>query len=533
MKKIIITILLACVGLMLFFLLLKNSYAYLDPDLGWHLKVGQDILEKGDAPRLNHYNYTLLNEAWIDHEWLMEVLIYTSYKYSYLFLHILFVFIVFLAFFLALIPVFKKNKNYISVIIASLLPLTLGIYFSTPSFGLRPQVFALFFTASLLLILFLYEKSYNWRYLLILPLLFFIWANLHGSFILGLGLFLVWYLMKIVLANNYIYKFISKHNLNIGNLFNKKEKIIVLLFLITSIIFTFINPYGLGLYNSLFEYTNTFYLKYIAEWIPQFAYPFIYNQLIFLTISFSLVFIYIIELKNKRKKYNLWQFFLFFFFFILAFKSRRHFPLFVIVNIAFFAEILLFYGQEFIKLKPKRLFFILNSLIVIFLGLFLSYNYYINTNWHEDPFIHFCHRYPCEAVEFLKNNQELDNLNIYNNYGWGGYMIWKYPERLLFIDGRMPHYPYDNRSILEEYSDFRTNDEKLLEKLINKHNIKIFLIKSQERKINFKKWEKFLFGFKDKNIVNDNPLRTYLKDSNDWQNIYEDNLAIIFKKINN
>ncbi len=532
-KKKITIVLLASILLMVIFLLFQNSYKYLDPDLGWHLKVGEDIIKEFDAPRVNNYNFTLLGKPWIDHEWLMEVLMYASYEYSYLLFHILFVIIVLLAFFIALMPIFKQHNNHIAVSIASLLPLILGIYFSLPSFGLRPQVFALLFIALFLLIIFLYEKSFNWRYLLILPPLFFIWANLHGSFILGLGLFLTWYLMKTVLSIKYFNNLISRFNFCIGNLFKRKEKIVILLFLISSIIFTFINPYGFRLYYFFYELSNTFYLTHIAEWLPQFYYPFSYSQLIFLAISFAFVFIYIIELKIKKRKYNLWQFFLFFFFFILAFKSRRHFPLFVIVNLAFIVEILLFYGQEFIKLKPKKPLFIFNSLMVIVLSLLLSYNYYINTNWHKDPFNHFCHQYPCEAVEFLKNNNDLEKLNIFNDYGWGGYIIWKYPERLLFIDGRIPHYPYEGRSILEEYSDFKGDDEELLEKLINKHNIELFLIKSQERKLSFKKWEKFLFRFKDENIVNDNPLRNYLKNSNDWKNIYEDNVAIIFRKIDN
>ncbi len=531
MKKIITIILLICVSLMLFFLLLKNSYSNLDPDFGWHLKVGEDIIEVGDAPRLNYYNYTLLNKPWVDHEWLMEILMYVSYEYSYLFLHLLFILVVFLAFFLAVLPAFLKNKNYLAVIIASLLPLISGIYFSTPSFGLRPQVFALFFTALFLFIISLYEKSFNWRYLLLLPLIFFLWANLHGSFVLGLGLFLAWYLMKIIFVNNYLYKVINKYNFSIGSLLKRKQKIIVLIFLIVSIIFTIFNPYGVGLYQSLFEYTNTYYLSNIAEWLSQFSFPFVYSQLLFLSISLSLVVIYIVELRNKKKKYNLWQLFLFLFFFILAFKSRRHFPLYVVVNLAFFVEILLFYAQEFIKLKPKKTIFIINSLFVIAISLFLSYNYYININWHKDPFNHFCYRYPCQAVDFLKENRELDSLNIYNTYGWGGYMIWTYSNRLLFIDGRMPHYPYENKSILEEYSDFRTDDKEKLEFLIKKHNIELFFIESQEKKLSFKKWEKFLFGFKDENIVNKNLLRQYLKETSEWEIIYEDDVTIIFKNI--
>jgi hypothetical protein len=44
--------------------------------------------------------------------------------------------------------------------------------------------------------------------------------------------------------------------------------------------------------------------------------------------------------------------------------------------------------------------------------------------------------YPTAAVEFLKNNEISGN--VLSEYGWGGYLIWKYPEKKVFIDGRMP-----------------------------------------------------------------------------------------------
>ncbi len=531
-KKILLIIFLISISFFLFSFLLKNSYSYLDPDLGWHFKVGQDILEKGDAPRLNHYNFTLYKQSWIDHEWLMEVLMYLIYDFSYLSLHLFFVVVALLAFFIAIIPTLKEYKYRPAVFFAAALPLIFGIYFSSPHLGLRPQEFALLFTSILLLIIYNYEKKANWKYLFNLPILFFIWVNLHGSFILGLALFFSWYLMKIIFSHNFFEKILNKINCQIGRRLEKKEKKILLLFFIITLVITFINPYGADLYKSLFEYSNTYYLSNIAEWLSQFSYPFMYDQLLYLTISLAFVFIYIIDKTRKNEKMSLWSLFLYFFFFILAFKSRRHFPLFVIVNLGFLIQILLFYSKEFIKLKPPRFVFIINILFVIIITSLLSFNNFKTINWHTDPFNHFCYLYPCQATQFLKYRDDLKDFNLYNNYGWGGYLIWKYPERLLFIDGRMPHYPYKDRSILEQYSDFRNKDKKLTIKMINKHNIELFLIRSNEEKLEFKKWEKILFGFRNEDIVNENYLRDFLKESENFKNIYEDKTAIIFKKIN-
>ena len=532
-KKILLFILILSVVFYLFSLLLNNSYSYLDPDLGWHFKVGEDILKKGDAPRLNHYNFTLLNESWIDHEWLMEVLMYSIYDFSYLSLHLFFVVVALLAFFIAIIPTLKEYKYRPAVFFAAALPLIFSIYISTPHLGLRPQEFALLFTSILLLIIYNYEKKANLKYLFILPILFFVWANLHGSFILGLGLLFAWFFIKVIFFNKYFYKLFNKLKLQAGRQLETKERKIFSLFLVITIIFTLLNPYGFDLYLSLFEYSNTYYLSNIAEWLSQFSYPFKYNQLLYLTISLAMVLIFIFfEPVKKRGKLNIWSLFLYFFFLILAFKSRRHFPLFVIVNLGFFTQILLFYGQEFKKLKPPKFLFIINSFIVIIITILLSFNYFKTINWHQDPFNNFCYNYPCEAVSFMKSSDDLKDLNLYNHYGWGGYMIWMYPEKLLFIDGRMPHYPYNDISILEEYNKFKSEDEKQIEKMIDKHEIELFLLKSHFREIEFKAWENFLFGFNDENIIYRNNLIDYLNQSTSFKNIYEDKTAIIFKKIN-
>ncbi|PJA10525.1 hypothetical protein COX68_00270, partial [Candidatus Falkowbacteria bacterium CG_4_10_14_0_2_um_filter_41_15] len=70
------TIIWALFYILIFALLLKHSYAYLDPDFGWHLKTGQEIITTGQVPSINYVNYTLLGESWVDHEWLANAAVY-------------------------------------------------------------------------------------------------------------------------------------------------------------------------------------------------------------------------------------------------------------------------------------------------------------------------------------------------------------------------------------------------------------------------------------------------------------------------
>ena len=77
--------------ILVFSFLLNHSFKYLDPDLGWHLKVGQQILEEKAVPGSELYDYTLENKTWVDHEWLLNVFSYWVYdKFGYISLNIFF-----------------------------------------------------------------------------------------------------------------------------------------------------------------------------------------------------------------------------------------------------------------------------------------------------------------------------------------------------------------------------------------------------------------------------------------------------------
>src|SRR6056297_2408799 len=77
--------------LFLFVFFLFNSFSYLDPDLGWHLRVGQEIRETVSVPQINHYNYTIEGQGWVDHEWLLDAFVSWVYdSWGYIVLSIFF-----------------------------------------------------------------------------------------------------------------------------------------------------------------------------------------------------------------------------------------------------------------------------------------------------------------------------------------------------------------------------------------------------------------------------------------------------------
>src|SRR5215470_8717684 len=51
-----------------------------DPDMWWHLKVGEIIWTTHAIPHADEYSFTAANHAWVAHEWLSEVIIYAAYR---------------------------------------------------------------------------------------------------------------------------------------------------------------------------------------------------------------------------------------------------------------------------------------------------------------------------------------------------------------------------------------------------------------------------------------------------------------------
>ena len=89
--------------------------------------------------------------------------------------------------------------------------------------------------------------------------------------------------------------------------------------------------------------------------------------------------------------------------------------------------------------------------IMLFLGIVLFTN---KITIIQNPFNSFCQNYPCGAVKFLKNNPQYHNLKIFNDYNYGGYLIWTCPNIKLFIDGRLPQYDFAGHTLMEEYYEF-------------------------------------------------------------------------------
>lgn len=159
-----------------------------DADLWGHLTFGRDIITSGHIIQRDQYSFTS-DRPWINHEWLSEVSFAEAYRLAGS-AGLVGLKLGLIAALVAVIWRHARRWQPSPAILAALIVFTfVGTFWRTHS--VRPQLFSVVFFAILLAVLARAEVGRR-RSLFVLPLLMALWVNLHGGWIVGLGVFGVW-----------------------------------------------------------------------------------------------------------------------------------------------------------------------------------------------------------------------------------------------------------------------------------------------------------------------------------------------------
>ena len=163
-----------------------SETALSDPDTYMHLRIGEWILTHGAIPHVDIFSYTQLGKPWVAHEWLSDVILFLIHQYA--------------------------GWTGLIIVSVGLCAMTLAYTLRTLLLREVPPVYALLFTilAATSVVTHLLARPH----ILVLPILatwfitltkaveqphrppwwllvlMLLWANLHGSFVLGLALLL-------------------------------------------------------------------------------------------------------------------------------------------------------------------------------------------------------------------------------------------------------------------------------------------------------------------------------------------------------
>ena len=154
-----------------------------DADFFWHVTAGRLIVENGSVPSVDPFSFTWQGQPWTPHEWLSEVVIYLLVSG----LGATGAMIAFGMLAGAIPIVHAYNLARIGVRTAAIgIALALGVAVMLPYVTVRPQVLSWLFMAVLIWLLMSLRPDRPMR-LIWLPILFAVWVNVHGLYVVGFG----------------------------------------------------------------------------------------------------------------------------------------------------------------------------------------------------------------------------------------------------------------------------------------------------------------------------------------------------------
>jgi hypothetical protein len=460
--------------LSLFALAVRQS-TNLDSDFWWHLKSGQYMIQTRAIPHLDPFSFTRAGSPWIAHEWLSEVIMYGTFRLAgWAGLLILFAAVTTAA--LGISYQRSEGKPF-----SAGLAVFLAAMASAPLFGLRPQMFTFLLASIFLAVLDRYVQEGGRRILWLLPPSMLLWVNLHAGFALGPPLILLFVTIAALERN-----------------WQRIQPLITILVICVAVIP--INPSGFRMFSYPFETLSSPAMQsLIQEWLsPDF------HQFRFLPLAALMLATFaIVALSPDRVR--LGELFALVVLSFAALRSGRHIPIFAIFAAPVFSKYLSRWISsqkgEFLRIRsrsPTGPVIILNVALILLPAL-VAARRIVDFTSHET--LYEARRFPSTAVAVIGKEQLPGQ--IFNDYNWGGYLIWKlYPERKVFIDGRADVY---GDSFVFDY--LRTYQGDRL-------------------------WRANLDGFGIRTVLiePDSALATLLRQEKGWRTAFEDQQAVIFTR---
>jgi len=453
-----------------------------DPDLWWHLATGRYIVQTRSIPHHDVFSFTVPDHKWITHEWLTQVGMIGLYNLGGLSALLLTTcVIVTWSFFIVYIQCEARPHLAVFAVLT-------GALASAVTWGPRPQMLNMLLTALLLYLLrrVRVEKRPLWW---AFPLLIALWVNLHSGYFLG------YVVIGAVLVGDGLAHWLD---LRTADTLDRRGLRNLALALGATVIAALFNPNGFKMLWYPFETLGSKAMQeYIQEWAPpDFNRPEYWPTL-------ALLFGGTLALTWSHRKRDLSDVLLFLGFGFMALLSARHIPLFAVVA----TPILTRYAAQIelgrlhwdlCRLPPVRpprgVWIAVNWLLVL---LFFVAGALRLTNVLLENRDAEARRFPVHALAFIEQ-MGWGERRMYNSYNWGGYLLWR--GYRVFIDGRA-----------DVYLDDFMNEYVLAYQLRGDWRVPL------DR-----------FAVEYILIERDASLATLLTESDEWTQVYEDELAAIW-----
>ena len=406
-----------------------------DPDLWGHVLYGMEHLSTGSLIMVDPYSYTVYGAPWINHEWLSELLFAVLWKtFGSTGLWAIRILLIGATLGLVLKLISENTRGVWS----GLLIYIFCWYEMTRAFAIRPQLFTFFFFSVFLFWIFriyLERKWSPWWVFAFAPLMG-LWANLHGGFVIGIGL-LFW--LSVYSLLEYWRGRMTRLMFNLN-----------LLGVIVAFTATLINPYGVGLWEWLYRSLLVSRGAQITEWAPVYSF---HPQWSVIPLYVAMVLMTFLLIATRLKR-SLFEWGLLVTLCLAAFINNRHGVLFSLT-----AAIMLPRHLEslFPKLTAPRGFhrsFI--KAVIIFSSLYAVVIHLLPGHQPSTILIQTS-KHPYNAIKFIHDNSLRGNIVVY--FDWAQSALWYLHDTCkVAFDGRFRTvYP---KVIEDDYFHFHNLDDQ-------------------------------------------------------------------------
>ncbi len=462
-----------------------------DPDFWWHLKTGQVILATKSIPRTDIFSTLRYGSEWVTHEWFSEVFIYSVFRtLGYGGLILSFSILITAAFWIVYQQCSKRAGHpYVAGF-----ALLLGAAATMPTWGVRPQMFSLLCASIFVSFLDRYSRREEIRSIWWLAALMVLWVNLHAGFALGLALI-------VLTIAGMVVDWLLLRESSLADVWRRGRPLCLLLVLCFAAVS--LNPSGARMYAYPFEtLTSHVMMQFIQEWrSPDFQQPIFQALALLLLATFS-------ALALSKKRVRPGELLMLVVTALATLRSARNVVFFSLVATPLLAEhswnwITSHRWGKWLTMPEKNepegrfsLTLLINSLLLVII---LSIGAFAVVLAVAKQPISEANEFPAAAVDHIQAQKPLQP--IYNEYEWGGYLIWRlYPSYRVYIDGRADVY-----------------GDELVKQFLEVHDGK-------------SAWRKWLDFYEIQTVLvkPDAGLASLLRQDSGWQKVFEDKHSVIF-----